>query len=313
MYVLLGSNGNITSKTAQLLLSRGQRVRVVGRNAEKLEPLWLAGAELAIGDMADVDFLSHAMGGADAVYTMIPTAYNTADPVVTFERIGEAIAQAVARAGVKRVVNLSRAGAHLERGTGLIVSLNAQEERLNRIAGVKTLHLRPSYFFDNYFTALKLFNVYGAYSDLVAPDLSIPAIATIDIAAVVARELMRSSQHADKQVLHLRGPQALSPGEAAATLGKAIGKPEFAYAQAEPAWAIAAMLRHGVSPAMVDLIVAMNKAFSRADFFSPVHTGPTEITPTSLEQFASGIRPAIAGFAGGWRMRQNHSQAFAWA
>ncbi len=310
MYVLLGSNGNITSKTAQLLLSRGQRVRVVGRNAEKLEPLWLAGAELAIGDMADVDFLSQAMRGAEAVYTMIPTAYNAPQPMVMFDRIGAAIAQAVARAGVTRVINLSRAGAHLERGTGLIVSLNAQEERLNRIAGVTTLHLRPSYFFDNYFTALKLFNVYGAYSDLVAPDLSIPAIATIDIAAVVARELIRPSQCADKQVLHLRGPQTLSPGEAAATLGKAIGKPEFAYVQAEPAWAIAAMLRHGVSPAMVDLIVAMNKAFSRADFFSAVHAGPTEITPTSLAQFASGIRP-IAGFAGGWRMRQNRSPALA--
>ena len=311
MYVLLGSNGNITAKAAQLLLSRDQRVRVVGRNAEKLEPLWLMGAELAIGNIADVDFLSHAMRGAEAVYTMIPTAYNTAAPFATFERIGAAIAQAVARAGVKRVINLSRAGAHLEQGTGLIVSLNAQEARLNRIAGVRTLHLRPSYFFDNYFTALKLFNVYGAYSDLVAPDLSIPAIATIDIAAVVARELMRPSQHADKQVLHLRGPQTLSPGEAAATLGKAIGKLEFAYVQAEPAWARAAMLQHGVSPAMVDLIVAMNKAFSRADFFNAVHTGPTEITPTSLQQFASGIRPAIAGFAGGWRMRPNHSPVLA--
>ena len=151
MYVLLGSNGNITSKTAQLLLSRGQRVRVVGRNAEKLEPLWLMGAELAIG---------------------------------------EAIAQAVARAGVKRVINLSRAGAHLERGAGLIVSLSAQEQRLNRIAGVKTLHLRPSYFFDNYFTALKLFNAYGAYSDLVAPNLSIPPSQPLEEAKFVLKNCM---------------------------------------------------------------------------------------------------------------------------
>jgi hypothetical protein len=36
MYVLLGSNGNVTSKAAALLLAQGAAVRVIGRNAKPL-------------------------------------------------------------------------------------------------------------------------------------------------------------------------------------------------------------------------------------------------------------------------------------
>ena len=53
MYVLLGSNGQITSKLAALLLAAGHPVRVVGRSADSLAPLAKAGAEVAVGDVAD--------------------------------------------------------------------------------------------------------------------------------------------------------------------------------------------------------------------------------------------------------------------
>ena len=44
MYVLLGSNGNITSQAAALLLAAGAPVRVVGRSAKSLAKLQAAGA-----------------------------------------------------------------------------------------------------------------------------------------------------------------------------------------------------------------------------------------------------------------------------
>jgi uncharacterized protein YbjT (DUF2867 family) len=67
MYVLLGANGNITSKAVRILLSQGKRARVVGRGAQRLQSLRQAGAELAVGDITDVQFLTSAMRGAEGV------------------------------------------------------------------------------------------------------------------------------------------------------------------------------------------------------------------------------------------------------
>src|SRR5437899_2481137 len=88
MYVLLGSNGNITSKAAQLLLAQGEKVRVVGRNAASLESLRKAGADIAAGDIADSSFLANAFAGAKAVYTMIPPDYAAPDMPARQDELG---------------------------------------------------------------------------------------------------------------------------------------------------------------------------------------------------------------------------------
>src|SRR3954471_18759090 len=113
MYVLLGSNGNITSRAARLLLAQGEPVRVVGRSAASLEALKAAGAQVASGDVADDGFLAKAFGGARAVYTMIPPDYTAPDMLASQDRMGEAIARAIRKADVKQVVNLSSIGGHL--------------------------------------------------------------------------------------------------------------------------------------------------------------------------------------------------------
>lgn len=56
----------------------------------------------------------------------------------------------IAKAGVKRVVNLSGIGAHVSAGAGPIVGLHRQEQRLNAIADLDVLHVRPGYFFENH-------------------------------------------------------------------------------------------------------------------------------------------------------------------
>src|SRR5687767_12492556 len=120
MFVLLGSNGQITSKLARLLLAAGHPVRVVGRHADGLAPLARAGAEVAAGDTGDAAFLERAFAGAAAAYTMIPPCYDEPDMRQAQDRIGEAIAVALGNARVPRVVNLSSIGAELPHGTGPI-------------------------------------------------------------------------------------------------------------------------------------------------------------------------------------------------
>ncbi len=288
MYVLMGSNGNITSKAATILLSQNKKVRVIGRSAQSLAALKQAGAEIAVGDLADVAFLTGALRGAEAVYAMIPPNYAAADMRAEQDRVGAAIAQAIAASGVKHVVHLSSSGAHLPAGTGPIAALYAQEQRLNRLEGVDVLHLRPGYFFENHFNAIGTIKAFGAYADMIASDAPLPTIGTGDIAVVVARELANFSTQG-KRILHLRGPKFITPAEAAAIIGKAIGRPDLKHMQADPAQAKAGMVQHGLSANVADLFEEMSKAFSGGKINGAVEAGPTEVTPTSLENFAASV------------------------
>ena len=118
MYVLLGSNGQITSQLTALLRAAGHPVRVVGRSADALAPLAKAGAEVAVGDVADAAFLEHAFAGARGAYTMIPPCYAEQDMRAAQDRIGAAIARALPRVRVPRVVNLSSIGAECRTAPG---------------------------------------------------------------------------------------------------------------------------------------------------------------------------------------------------
>ncbi len=44
MYVIMGASGNIGSKLANILLDKGEKVKVIGRSAERLKPFVDRGA-----------------------------------------------------------------------------------------------------------------------------------------------------------------------------------------------------------------------------------------------------------------------------
>jgi uncharacterized protein YbjT (DUF2867 family) len=288
MYILLGSNGNITSKVAALLLAQGSAIRVVGRNARSLAAVKAAGADIAAGDIGDAGFLARAFAGATGVYTMIPTDYAAHDIAAEQDRLGKAIAGAIALAGVKRVVNLSSVGAGLSAGTGPIAGLHRQERRLDELAGVDVLHLRPGFFFENHLVAIEMIRTLGAYADMTAPDAPLPMVATADIAQVVARELCTPSGNG-KRVLHLRAPNLYTMREATALLGVAIGKPDLAYVHSDPQQGQAALMQQGFSASAAAQMAEMSAAFSTGRLDGEYDKGPTEITPTTLAHFAATV------------------------
>ena len=53
MYVILGATGHTGSAIAENLLAKGEKVRVIGRNKERLAKLSDQGAEALVGDAAD--------------------------------------------------------------------------------------------------------------------------------------------------------------------------------------------------------------------------------------------------------------------
>jgi len=283
MFVLLGSSGQITTQLAHLLLGAGHAVRVVGRSAAALASLKQAGADIAVGDPGDAAFLERAFAGATAAYTMIPPCYAEPDMRTAQDRIGTAIAQALRKARVPRVVNLSSAGAELAQGTGPITGLHAQEQRLAGMANV--LHLRPGSFMENYLAALQPVAAAGVLPGLETADALIPLVATRDIAAVAAREL---TQPQNKGVLILHAPQHATPREVAATLGQAIGKPDLAYVQSPPEEVKPLLVAQGFSSDAADQLVALARWLSTSPLGS-LATAPVEIQPTTLALFAREV------------------------
>lgn len=81
MFVVLGASGNTGHVVASNLLTAGQKVRVVGRNAAHLQTLAGKGAEIFTGDVTDAGALTKALHGADSAYVMIPPNPTSTDPL----------------------------------------------------------------------------------------------------------------------------------------------------------------------------------------------------------------------------------------
>ena len=296
MFVLLGSNGQITSQLARLLLASGRPVRVVGRNADALAPLAAAGAQLAVGDAGDAAFLERAFNGASAAYTMIPPCYVDADMRASQDRIGEAIAAALRAVQVPRVVNLSSIGAELPSGTGPIAALHAQEQRLQAIGGIDVLHLRPGWFMDNLLHAAPVVAAAGVLPGMEAADAPIPMVATRDVAAVAARELLTPNSRGP---LLLHAARHVTMQEAAAALGAAIGQPALAYVQSSFGEGKAALREHGFSASAADQMEELARWLSTSPLAS-TRVAPVDVQPTTIEAFAREVfAPVHARLAGG--------------
>ena len=178
MYVVLGASGNTGSVVAKNLLARGQKVRVVGRNAANLQPLGAEGAEIFIGDAADASVLTKAFHNADAAYVMIPPNSGSNDYRAFQDQASDGIAAAIKNAGVKHVVSLSSFGADKSSGTGPVAGLHVLEEKLNQIDGANVLHLRAGYFMENTLPQVGAIRMVGSMIGPVSPALKLPMIAT---------------------------------------------------------------------------------------------------------------------------------------
>ena len=282
MFVLLGSGGQITSQLARLLLTAGHPVRVVGRNANSLAPLASAGAQVAVGDPGNSAFLERAFSGAIAAFTMTPPCYAELDMRAAQDRIGKAVADALGRVPVPRVVNLSSIGAELPIGTGPIEGLHAQEQRLNTIVDIHLLHLRPGSFMENLLPAAGEVAAAGVLPGMEMADSPIPMVATRDIAAVAARELTLP-EHEGTLLLH--AARHVSMREAAAALGAAIGKPDLQYVQSAPGEARAVLLSQGFSASAADQLEILAQWLSTSALDS-ARMAPVAVQPTTIEVFA---------------------------
>jgi uncharacterized protein YbjT (DUF2867 family) len=286
MYVVIGASGNTGHVVTRNLLARGQKVRLVGRNASKLQALAAEGAEIFVGDIADASSLNKAFQKADAAYVMIPPNTSSTDYRAFQERVSDAIATAIQKAGVKNVVSLSSFGADKTSGTGPVVGLHNLEQKLNQIDAANVLHLRPGYFMENTLPQVGPIRMLGSAVGPVRPDLKLPMIATRDIGAAAANALLRLEFHG-KQTQELHGQRDLDYAEATSLLGKAIGKPDLGYMQAPDGQIKAALVQIGMSENMASLIIEMAGALNSGHMAVLEPRTAANTTPTKFETFVA--------------------------
>jgi uncharacterized protein YbjT (DUF2867 family) len=285
MYVITGATGNIGSKAVDLLLDRGEKVRVIGRDASRLQRFVDKGAEAATGNLKDWGFLSRAFTGATTVFSMIPPNYTAADFRAYQNEIGTSIANALKNSGVSHVVNLSSQGAEFSEGTGPIKGLHDQEERLNGISGLHVLHLRPTYFMENLLMNIPLIKEKGIAGSAVRGDLDFAMIATRDIASCVVERLIKRDFEG-KTVQDLLGQRDLSLDEATSIIGHSIGRPDLKYAQFSYGDTAKWMAEMGISEDVCRLIVEMSKALNDRLICVGRSRTRENTTQTSMEEFA---------------------------
>ena len=299
MLVITGATGKTGSRLAEILLEKGRKVRVIGRDAGKLKAFAEKGAEAAVGDMEDRAFLTEAFRGAEAVYALIPPNFVAADFRAYQAKIGENIVAAIKDSGVRYIVNLSSQGAHLPDRTGPIKGLHDQEERLNRLEGVNVLHLRPTYFMENLLMNIDLIRKMNIMGSAVRGDVKFAMIAAKDIAAYAAERLVKRD-FTGNSVVDLLGQRDLSLSEAAAIIGKKLGKPDLAYVTFPYEDAEKGMVAMGLSPDMSRLYVEMSRALNDGLFAVNIPRTKENTTPTAFEAFADVFAAAYhASEAGG--------------
>lgn len=118
MYIITGATGHTGSIAAEKLLATGAKVRVIGRDAKRLERFSRRGAEAVVADVTDAASLERAFSGARAVYALIPPNIAAPDVRDYQERVTDSLAAAIRNNGIAYAVALSSTGADKTYGTG---------------------------------------------------------------------------------------------------------------------------------------------------------------------------------------------------
>jgi len=284
MYVILGASGNTGSIIANFLLSKGEKVRVVGRDAGRLQRFVDKGAEAFTADLSDAAAITKAFSGARAAYLLLP-------PVKSREsqaRESDAIAKAVKESGLRYAVHLSSYGAQVPENTGPLVGLHASEEKLSAISGLNVLHLRAGYFMENNLAAIGMIHGMGLVGNALLPDVKLPMIATRDVGDYAAQRLLHLD-FSGKQTRELLGERDLSMTEVTAVIARGIGKPDLRYQQLSYDQVQQALTDLGVPSKGAALYVEMYKAINEKVVVALEPRSPENTTSTSFESFVQDV------------------------
>lgn len=182
---MLGSLGNINRYVIPELINQGHDVTVVTSSDKRVSLIEELGAIPAVGTMADVDFLTETFTGKEVVYLMISGTGAGLDLNQEMQNQGKIFREAITKAGVKKVVQLSSIGAEAGSEAGSLHAYKYLETELKKMSGVDIAFVRPVGFYNNLYSNLDSIKKEQAIYSNVPADVQQKYVAPNDIAAVV--------------------------------------------------------------------------------------------------------------------------------
>jgi len=285
MFAIMGATGQTGGAALAAALAAGHAVRAIVREPGRAAALAEKGAVLTKADLDDVEALTAAFAGAEAVYVLNPVSHAAENVFAAAAKSGAAIAEAIHRAGVPHVVALSSSGAHRTEGTGIVRALHDFEQALRGAAPSLTF-IRATEFMENWDSVLDVAAEHGILPSMRQPlDAVGETVSALDVGRHAAAELARP--HAGERIVNLKGPAEYSPEDAALALSELLGKPVMAVPTPREEWEpglVAAGLSTSHAHELAGLYDAMNAG--RAGF---EQVGETRRGSVTLKEALAGL------------------------
>ena len=287
--------GNVGSKVVKNLIEDGRHELILlARKPEKVSEAHSRGARIEQGDIENADYVKRATKWVNALFWVVPSDPATTDYRGRARRIAENAASAIRENNVERVVFLSSMGAHLGEGLGPISGLYDSEHILRRSVWNLAI-LRPAFFMENFLMSLQGIAEANSIFMPVAGNVTLPMVATRDIAEVASKWLGDETWKG-LNVVPIHGPRDYSFNEAAHLIGDALGH-EVKHVRVSYNQAREQLLGIGMSENMADGFLEMESALENGRVKPEVARRKDTTTPTTLETFAKEvIAPAISRF-----------------
>ncbi|HTJ11941.1 MAG TPA: NmrA family NAD(P)-binding protein [Dinghuibacter sp.] len=283
--VVTGSLGHIGRPLTEILVKKGHEVTVVSSKPDRVAEIEALGARAAIGSVEDAEFLKGVFTGADLAYTMIPPGDFRNQDYDVYERVGALMntyRQALADAGVKRVIHLSSIGAHTDKGNGLLRLHFIAETILKELPDdVHLTFMRPTGFFYNLLGFIPLIKSQGMIAANYGGDDVASWVAPADIATAIAEEIDNPTV-ANRSFRYVASDE-LSCNEVARILGAAIGKPGLTWIKISDDQMLQGLLAAGMKPDIAEGYVEM---YARQGLYEDYYRHHPTLGKTKLAAFA---------------------------
>ncbi len=232
MFAVTGVTGQVGAVVGEKLLERGLPVRAVMRNEEKAGSWRDRGADIAIAEMMDAAALADAFAGAEAVFLLLPPAFDPAPGFPQAKLIIDALKTALMNAAPKKVVCLSTIGAQAKQ-ENLLTQLGLVEQALSELP-MPVAFLRAAWFMENSVWDIAPARDGVMPSFLQPLDKPVPMVGVRDVGAVAAEILQED--WAGKRVVELEGPYRITPLQMAEAFSTVLGRPVQAETIERDAW-----------------------------------------------------------------------------
>jgi len=223
MIVITTPTGQIGSQLVARLLAGEDPVRVIVRDASRLDAGVRGRVEIVQGSHDDPTVLDKALPGADALFWLVPPNPQASSAEAHYLAFAQAGSAAIRRHGVGHVVGVSSAGHGWSKPAGLLSAAFAMDAELER-SGAPYRALSMPFYMENLLRQLDAIRDQGVFSLTHAADRPLALIATRDITQT-AVALLTDRSWTGQEHPPVFGPDRLTPAGMGEVMSEVLGRP----------------------------------------------------------------------------------------